>query len=72
MKQSKGNITLVAHNFSVQVFKPFVSYLTQLFNTVFFLSCRCAVFNGTGVRDKAQGIMEEPERLCWWWPVYCS
>lgn len=32
----------------------------------------CAVFNATGVRDKAQGIMEEPKPLSWWWPVYCS
>lgn len=72
MKQkSKGNITLVSQNFSVQILKPFISYLTQLSNT-FFLSCRCAVFNATGVRDKAQGIMEEPKPLSWWWPVYCS
>lgn len=32
----------------------------------------CAVFNATGVCDKAQGIMEEPKPLSWWWPVYCS
>lgn len=38
-----------------------------------FLSCRCAVFNVSGVRDEAQGVMERrPKSLSWWWPVYCS